>query len=60
MSSVGSMQALEMNSLLRKPGQVKAPEIPIMNVQFYQELGEGAFGEPLNVILVLLCSSTSS
>ncbi|CAG7786273.1 unnamed protein product, partial [Allacma fusca] len=45
LSSVGSMQALEMNSLLRKPGQAKAPEIPISNVQFYQELGEGAFGK---------------
>jgi len=41
----GSLQGLEMNSLLRKPGQPKAPEIPLANVQFYQELGEGAFGE---------------
>jgi hypothetical protein len=30
---------------LRKPGQPKAPEIPLSNVQFFQELGEGAFGK---------------
>lgn len=41
----GSLQGLEMNSLLRKPGMSKAPEIPFANVQFYQELGEGAFGK---------------
>jgi len=40
-----SLQGLEMNSLLRKPGQPKAPEIPLANVQFFTELGEGAFGK---------------
>lgn len=43
--SRGSMQGLEMSSLLRKSGQTKAPEVPIGNVQFLQELGEGAFGK---------------
>ncbi|CAL8125621.1 unnamed protein product [Orchesella dallaii] len=43
--SRGSMQGLEMSSLLRKSGNPKAPEIPIGNVQFLQELGEGAFGK---------------
>jgi len=34
-----------MNTLLRKQGQTKAPEIPLSHLQFFHELGEGAFGK---------------
>lgn len=42
----GSLQELEMNSLLRGgKNNPKAPEVPLQHLQFFQELGEGAFGK---------------
>lgn len=47
-------KTVELNALLPKQQQLRAREFPLANVRFMQELGEGAFGENLKFIIMVV------